>query len=103
MYALEIRLKVLICRRLDLGDLPRAFEIHDLSSLLLLAGLSNRIERKPARGVRRNWDRNLVMAGHLNEFRYTADSKWPAAMAFGFFQQLRDPPHGVMTWLSKVR
>jgi hypothetical protein len=46
LYALEIRLKVLICKRLDVPDLPKAFETHDLDSLLLLAGLSKRIEKK---------------------------------------------------------
>ena len=32
-YAVEIRLKVLICRRLELTALPKAFEIHDLEAL----------------------------------------------------------------------
>ena len=54
LYALEIRLKVLVCRRLDIDKLPKAFEVHDLSSLLLLAGLSQRILRKPARTVKTN-------------------------------------------------
>ena len=56
LYALEVRLKVLIGRRLDLDKLPRAFETHDLVSLLLLAGLSRRNLRKPARGVKQSWD-----------------------------------------------
>jgi hypothetical protein len=38
VYALEIQLKVLICRRLNLTALPRAFEIHDIESLLVLSG-----------------------------------------------------------------
>ena len=36
LFALEIRLKVLICKRLKIDKLPRAFEIHDLDGLLLL-------------------------------------------------------------------
>ena len=103
LYALEIRLKVLICRRLDLDQLPRAFEVHDLAGLLLLAGLSRRIQRKPARGVKRNWDGILMLAPLLNDFRYTADAKWTAAQAQEFFRQLRDPPNGVLIWLNKVR
>jgi hypothetical protein len=52
LYALEIRLKVLICKRLDLDALPTGFEIHDLDSLLLLTGLSQRIERRGALKVK---------------------------------------------------
>ena len=102
LYALEIRLKVLICRRLDVEQLPKAFEVHALDGLLVLAGLSRRIERKPARNVKRNWDAIIDLAEHLNEFRYTADARW-ATHAAAFFGQLRDPPHGVLLWLDKIR
>jgi hypothetical protein len=102
LYALEIRLKVLICRRLDLDQLPRPFEVHDLDSLLLLAGLSRRIERKPARGVKRSWDAIIELSQHLNTFRYTADERW-ATTAPVFFRQLRDSPHGVLPWLNRIR
>ena len=103
LYTLEIRLKVLICRKLDLAQLPRPFEVHDLPGLLVLSGLSRRIQRKPARRVKLNWDRIVEMSPHLNEFRYTADAKWSAAQAQEFFRQLRDPPNGVLVWLDKVR
>jgi len=103
LYALEIRLKALIYRRLDLEQLPRAFETHELSSLLLLAGLSRRIERKPARGVKGNWDQILLMAPQLNDFRYKPDTNWDASRAQTFLAQLRDTPYGVLTWLNKVR
>ena len=49
LYALEIRLKVAVCKRLDLERLTKSFEIHDLPALLLLAGWSRRIDRKSAR------------------------------------------------------
>ncbi|HMB03661.1 MAG TPA: hypothetical protein VKP69_07955, partial [Isosphaeraceae bacterium] len=39
LYALEIRLKVKICFRLDLDALPTAFEVHDFQGLLILTGL----------------------------------------------------------------
>lgn len=103
LYALEIRLKVLVCRRLDLVQLPRAFEVHDLPGLLLLAGLSRRIQRKPARGVKRNWDAILALSPQLNDFRYTASARWSATQAQDFFRQLRDPPNGVLIWLGKIR
>lgn len=83
--------------------MPRAFEVHDLPGLLLLAGLSRRIQRKPARGVKQNWDAILALSPQLNDFRYTASAGWSAAQAQDFFRQLRDPPNGVLIWLGKIR
>ena len=103
LYAVEIRLKTVICRRLDLEQLPRAFEVHDLLGLLTLAELSRRIERKPAKSVKENWDAVMNHVPRLNDFRYTPDAGWTAAQAREFFRQLRDPPHGVLVWLGKVR
>ena len=45
-YSLEIRLKVRICEHLDVLSLPKDFEIHDLKGLLVLAGLSHRLDTK---------------------------------------------------------
>jgi hypothetical protein len=103
LYAVEIRLKTVICLRLDLEQLPRAFEVRDLPGLLTVAGLSRRIERKPAKGVRTSWDAVVALASRLNDFRYKPDAGWTAEQARKFFRQLRDPPHGVLLWLGKVR
>jgi hypothetical protein len=103
LYALEIRLKVLVYKRLDLEYLPRAFEIHDLDSLLLLAGLSRRILRKGATEVKANWDEVLTQSQELNDLRYTADQNWSHAQADAVVRRIKDPPHGVLPWLSKQR
>src|SRR5437660_362839 len=81
LYALEIRLKVAICKRLDLEGLPKNFEIHELKGLLLLAGWSRRIDRKSARKVKPNWDAILSQSEDLNKLRYTADKNWTHAQA----------------------
>jgi hypothetical protein len=101
LYALEIRLKVLICKHLDLQQLPQAFEIHDLDGLLLLAGLSRRLAGKKAAKVKANWDNIKAVAPKLNDIRYTPDANWPKAQATAFLRWLRDPPDGVLVWLSK--
>ncbi len=103
LYALEIRLKVLVCKKLDVDELPRAFEIHDLGSLLLLAGLSRRIQRKAAARVKRNWDEVLEQAKNLGELRYTPDGNWTAAQAKAFLKRLTDATDGVLTWLARQR
>jgi len=103
LYALEIRLKVAICKRLDLEQLPKNFEIHELRALLLLAGWSRRIERKGARKVKLNWDKIVSQSEELNKLRYTGDRNWTHAQAASFLSCLKDPPHGVLPWLSKQR
>jgi hypothetical protein len=103
LYALEIRLKVIICKRLDLDRLPRAFETHDLESLLLLAGLSRRIEKRSARKVKENWEKILPLAEVVNDIRYQPAAKWAPQEAADLFGRLNDPTAGVMSWLSKQR
>lgn len=103
LYALEIRLKVLVCKKLDLPQLPRAFEIHDLDGLLLLAGLSRRLRRKSAAKVLLNWDAILSQSQKLNDLRYAPDKNWSHAQAATFLRQLTTPPDGILPWLSKQR
>ncbi|HWE38696.1 MAG TPA: hypothetical protein VG406_19265, partial [Isosphaeraceae bacterium] len=56
-YALEIQLKVVICRRMELKTLPKAFEIHDPEALMILTGLSGKIGQvKRPRAVANHWD-----------------------------------------------
>ncbi len=101
LYALEIRLKVLICKRLDLEALPKAFETHDLPGLLLLAGLSRRLQRRSARKVKKNWDRIMLRAEEVNDLRYKPARNWSQPDAVMLFSQLQDIPDGVLPWLSK--
>ncbi len=102
LFALEIRLKVIICKRLDLERLPSAFETHDLEGLLVLAGLSRKIKRiKRPRGVEKNWDELLITSKRLTDFRYITDPGWDQLWATTVLGQLRDTPNGVLPWLSK--
>jgi hypothetical protein len=105
LYALEICLKSRICRRLDLDQLPKAFEIHDLDGLLVLSGLSRKLNKQPSKPSRtkRNWDALLIMSNRLNDLRYTAASKWNRQDAESILDMIRDPKHGVLTWLQKQR
>ena len=103
LYALEIRLKVLICKRLRIDKLPRAFEIHDLDGLLLLSGLSNQLLVKKASAVRSNWNSIINESRSLNEFRYGPASRWNGPQATQFYQNLEDLPDGVFPWQSRSR
>jgi hypothetical protein len=99
IYSLEIHLKVLICKRLNLIRLPNAFEIHDLEGLLILCGLRAARDSAP-NTVQQNWTDIADDASKINEFRYLPASNWDRTLAALFFQKLRDPPDGVLPWLS---
>jgi hypothetical protein len=98
LYTIEILLKTLICKKLDLAQLPKAFEIHDLDGLLVLAGLS-RLNSQTTSPVKRNWDNILDASKQLNHIRYKPDQNWSAADSTGLLRQLEDPTDGVIAWL----
>ena len=102
IYALEIRLKVVICRRLDLPDLPKPFEIHELQELLILTGFSNKITTvKRPRDVSKNWDNLEKTSRRVNELRYKEDPTLDRKSAETVLTQLRGKPGGVLQWLEK--
>ena len=99
VYSLEIHLKVRICTRLNLIALPRVFEIHDLEVLLIMCGLRTARDSAPIL-VKQNWADIADQASFINDFRYLPASNWNQNLASTFLQQLRDPPDGVLPWLS---
>ncbi len=105
LYALEIRLKERICRHLDLEVLPLAFQIHDLAGLLVLSGLSKKINEPSYSHTLFNWSELLSWSKRLNQLRYgpEAHPDWAPAKAAVFFTQLRDLPNRVLPWLLSVK
>lgn len=101
IYALEIRLKVLICDRLELDSLPKLFETHHLRGLLYMAGLARRLESERESAVRRNWDGIVLVSDSLNDLRYKPNALWTEEQSSRFLDQLRTPPNGVIPWLEK--
>jgi hypothetical protein len=99
LYSLEIQLKVLICKRLNLDKLPKAFEIHELESLLVLCGLQAASD-SASPDLRYNWAQIVNQSLRVNDMRYKSSTNWTQADAQAFLQQLRDPPDGVLPWLS---
>jgi hypothetical protein len=98
IYSLEIHLKVRICQRLNLTRLPKAFEIHEIESLVVLTGLQASRDAA-SRAVQDNWQAVADMAVVINDLRYQASANWTHAAAHAFLQNLRDPPDGVLPWL----
>jgi hypothetical protein len=101
LYALEISLKVMICKWLDLDALPTAFEIHDFEGLLILSGLSKRLLEPQFIRVKANWDFvTAYKAQHINELRYSPDRNYGAIQASEILNRLQALPDGVLPWLS---
>jgi hypothetical protein len=98
IYSLEIHLKVLICRRLNLAALPKPFEIHELDSLLVLSGLQAALDSAPP-DVKFNWDQAEAESLQINEMRYLPSGCRSRTDAEDFLRELRDPPFGVLPWL----
>jgi hypothetical protein len=98
VYSLEIHLKVLICKRLNLTALPRAFEIHELDALLVVSGLQAARDSASVI-VQQNWARVEYQVSLINAFRYLPNNQWNQNDAALFLQQVRDPPDGVVPWL----
>jgi hypothetical protein len=103
LYALEIYLKVRICLRLDLEQLPTAFQIHDLDGLLVLSGLQRRMDNLGSHPVKANWDflsSPSMKSQHVSDLRYKANSNWTRPVAEDVLKKIEDPTEGVVPWLS---
>ncbi len=99
IYALEIALKVRICSRIGLQQLPRPFEIHDLEGLLIVSGLSSAMNKRNARTIKTHWGSICLLATRAVELRYLPDSSKTRAESEDFFHRLLDPATGVMPWI----
>jgi hypothetical protein len=101
-YAVELALKARICRLLGLKEYPlepeKAFKIHNLEQLKLLAGLTTKIDIKKNKDLFDNWSKAVEWNP---EQRYEAPGRHNAATAKLILDSIRDKPNGVLTWLSK--
>jgi hypothetical protein len=102
MYALEIRVKTLICKQLKLNSLPRACKTHDLSEHILFTGMREELEDPTNVNIRQHW--NLLedfSKKRLNDFRYLPRRGLAATDLASLISALDDPQYGVLAWLSK--
>lgn len=103
LYALEIYLKVRVCMRLDLDELPTAFQIHKLDGLLVFSGFKKRMDSLGTHPVKQHWDSLSspeMNAQHVGDFRYKPNSTWGREQAAEILRQIQDSNEGVLPWLS---
>jgi hypothetical protein len=102
LYSLEIRLKVVICKRLDLLFLPKACKTHDLSELIIFTGIWRELEEPANAAIRQHWDRLVDFSKkRLNDVRYLPRTKLDATLLASLTAALDDPGDGVLAWLSR--
>ena len=103
-YALEVRIKALICRTLNLDYLPRACKTHDLKELILFTGLRAELFEPSNALIFDNWGVLTEFSSkRLNVMRYCPTTAYSSADAAILDTALDDPIHGVLAWLSRPR
>jgi len=104
MYALEVRLKALICKHLALDHLPTACKTHDLAGLIIFTGLSPELDLAGNELIRKSWDRLADFSKkRLNDLRYLPDHDLADGERDDLLLSLTDAQEGVLPWLSKPR
>jgi len=102
-YALEIRIKTIICKRLGIDLLPGHCKTHELDELIIFTGLLGTLADPANDGIRQNWDILAKFARErLNQIRYLPGSTLRAADRDEQLNALDNPCDGVWIWLSRL-
>jgi hypothetical protein len=104
MYALEIRVKIVICKHLRIQWLPKACKTHDLSELIVFTGLLDELDDPANVDIRENWYLLVEFSKkRLNDLRYLARADLKIADSSSLMAALDDPMTGVIAWLVRPR
>lgn len=96
-------LKARICRVLGVADYPftgslrPAYAVHDLEQLVLLGGLSRRLEAA-APPYRDNWS---ITRRWKPDRRYTPAGTCSAQESQDILNAIRDAKDGILRWIAK--
>ena len=108
-YALELALKAVICNRMDndsffdilKSETARAFKIHNLSELVILAGLSKEYKKLEVD--------NPILSGNWEYIKN--DIKWSEQLRYQIglteiqaktmITAINDPLNGILEWIKK--
>lgn len=103
-YVVEISLKTMICKRLNLIEYPDTgnhksiFTSHDFDRLLLLSGYSGEIQLNKNRDLFNNW--SILTKDWEPEIRYN-ENTYSQSIISAKLSALEDPTHGFFTWIKK--
>jgi hypothetical protein len=101
VYALEIGLKVLVCKKLGLSSLPKHCMTHDLNEIMIFTGLHPELNDPVNVGLLKNWDEIARFSRErLNDLRYAPNAFLSPAELAKLGRELDDSTEGVWSWLS---
>jgi putative cell wall-binding protein len=105
-YALETALKARICKILQIdyppdGNLSKAFLTHNIKELIILSGLSKKLENMVFSSFyfKINWS---VVTTWSEQFRYKKIGTNSKQDAKDIIEALDDSNYGVLTWIKKL-
>ena len=108
-YCLELALKAVICRRMEKDDFfdilksesVRSFKIHNLTELVILAGLQKRYEDLKA--INPDFEYNWVVI--RDKIRWSEQLRYQTGFtksdAESMLNAINDPQNGILKWLKK--
>ncbi len=103
-YVVELALKAIVCRTLDVGSYPEdrlvkgLFKTHDFDTLILLAGMRTKLDAARQADPSLNTSWNLVSGWSPDKRYLIAQGEQDASE---FLDAIRSPQDGVFTWLRQ--
>ncbi len=108
-YALELALKAVVCKNLDVEDLfaenntypresIRVLKVHDLSRLLLFSGLNEK--HKSEKSANLEFSTNWSNVEKWNESARYYNGVYNASEVNIFLNSIDDPTNGILTWIK---
>jgi len=107
-YVVEFALKAIICKKLDLTTYPpvsedwleKTFKTHSFDALLLLAGLSNKINANAPADLWYNW---TELTKWRVDMRYDPIGTYKQSDVEEKIKALESKPNGLLTWIRRKK
>lgn len=106
-YVVEFALKAIICKRLCLTEYPpssdeleRVFKTHHFDTLLVLSGLSNKINANAPSSLWNNWSE---LTKWRVDMRYEPIGTYSKADVEEKIKALEERPYGLLTWIKRYK
>jgi hypothetical protein len=108
-YSLELALKAVICRKSDMpdffdqikGESSRAFKIHNLEELIILAGLRPKFEHHANSNIdfKNNWSHIRTTINWSEQLRYQVGKNQTDAQLM--LTAISNNQNGLLPWIKK--
>lgn len=103
-YVIEFACKARICKLLGIEEYPSAgklkqvYAVHDLQQLLLLSGLTPKMDKSRNTELFANWN---IATPWTPERRYSPEGTFSKEKAEEILDAVRDKDNGVLQWIMR--